>query len=147
MGKKYKVVIAGDEVDLVRPDDFENANDFWFYVALHGTDQIIGEIIYDNVYRNVEYYGNIGYSIDSEYQGHGYARKALTLLVGLLKETNKNHKLITTVFVDNVPSFKTMINFGAHLVCYRTMEEKYIIEKNNGYSNKYAVFEYNIKSK
>lgn len=147
MEKKYKVVATDNEIDLVRPDGFENDDDFWFYVALHGTDQIIGEIIYDNVYRNVEYYGNVGYSIDNGYQGHGYARKALALLVKILNATNQKHKLIINVYVDNMPSIKTAMNFGAKLVCYKAMNEKYIIEKNSGYSNVYAVFEYDVKSK
>lgn len=143
MEKKYKVVISGEEIDLVRPDGFEDDEDFWFYIALHDTDTIIGEIIYDDKYRDVEKYGNIGYSINVKYQGNAYARKALDLLKKVLE--GKKEKMIMNVFDGNVASYKTALNFGAKLIRRGSLPEKYVLDKQVGYSNNYCVFEYDLK--
>ena len=142
MEKKYKVVISGEEIDLVRPDGFEDDEDFWFYITLHDTDIVVGEIIYDDKYRDVEKYGNIGYSINDKYQGNAYAKKALKLLKQVL--AGKKEKMIINVFEGNIASYKTAINFGAKLVRKKTLPEKYVLDKNSGYSNSYFVFEYEI---
>lgn len=145
MRKKYKVVISGEEIDLVKPDGFEDDEDFWFYITLHNTDIVIGEIIFDDKYRNVELDGNVGYTIDSKYNGHGYAKKALDLLKKVL--IGKKDKMLINVYEGNEASRKTAINFGAKLVKKGIKEDKYIIDKNGGYSNSYMVFEYDLKVK
>lgn len=145
MRKKYKVVISGEEIDLVKPDGFEDDEDFWFYITLHNTDTVIGEIIFDDKYRNVELDGNVGYTIDSKYNGHGYAKKALDLLKKVL--IGKKDKMLINVYEGNEASRKTAINFGAKLVKKGIKEDKYIIDKNGGYSNSYMVFEYDLKVK
>lgn len=144
MKKKYKVVISGEEIDLVKPDGFEDDEDFWFYITLHNTDTVIGEIIFDDKYRNVELDGNVGYSIDNKYNGHGYAKKALDLLKKVL--IGKKDKMLINVYEGNEASRKTAINFGAKLVRKGIKPDKYIIDKKGGYSNSYMVFEYDLKS-
>lgn len=144
MQKKYKVVISGEEIDLVKPDGFEDDEDFWFYITLHNTDTVIGEIIFDDKYRNVELDGNVGYSIDNKYNGHGYAKKALDLLKKVL--IDKKDKMLINVYEGNEASRKTAINFGAKLVRKGIKPDKYIIDKKGGYSNSYMVFEYDLKS-
>ena len=61
MSKEFDVVITDGQIDLVRPFGFDNdEEDYWFYITLHNTNIIIGEIIYDDIYRDIEKYGNIG---------------------------------------------------------------------------------------
>lgn len=142
MAKQYNVVISGDDIDLVRPYGFDD-NDFWFYIALHDTDTLVGEIIYEDEYRDVESYGNIGYSIDKKYRGNGYAKKALKLMKQVLE--GKKDKMIINMFEGNVASYKTAVNFGAKLVRRGTLPEKFVLDKSEGYSNNYYVFEYDLK--
>lgn len=144
MSKKYKIVVSGKEIDLVKPDGFEDDDDFWFFITLHNSDVVIGEIIYDDKYRNVYMDGNIGYTIDSKYNGHGYAKKALDLLKEVL--TGKKQKMLINVYEGNEASRKTAINFGAKLIRTGIRPEKYVIDKK-GYSNSYMVFEYDLKTK
>lgn len=144
MNKKFEVAITDGVIDLVRPFGFESdsEDDFWFYITLHDTDIIIGEIIYDDTYRNVEKHGNIGYCIYKNYQGHNYAAKALTLLKKILE--GKKEKMIINIFEDNIASIKTATSFGARLVKKGTLEEKYVLDKENSYSYNYFVYEYNL---
>lgn len=76
------------------------------------------------------YDGHVGYSIDEEYQGHGYAYQACLLLKG---EVDCDH-LIITCDPDNIASLKTIQRLGceyietksipAHLKKFFTKEEK-----------------------
>ena len=95
-----KIVITDGEIDLIRPEYEEDSDSFWFDIYLHGTNTRIGEIIYDDEWRNQELYGNIGYSIISRYNGHNYARKALELLKQLL--IGKKDKMIFNIFDGNI---------------------------------------------
>ena len=144
MNKKFDIVITDGVIDLVRPFGFdpENEEDYWFYITLHNTDIIIGEIIYNDTYRDVEKHGNIGYSIYKSYQGHNYATKALILLKKILE--GKKEKMIINVFEDNIASIKTAVNFGARLVKSGTLDEKYVLDKENSYSYNYFVYEYKL---
>lgn len=142
MSKEFDVVITDGQIDLVRPFGFDNdEEDYWFYITLHNTNIIIGEIIYDDIYRDIEKYGNIGYSIYKSYQGNNYALKALILLKKILE--NKKEKMLINVFEDNIASIKTATNFGAKLIKKGTLDKKYVLDKSCC-SNKYLVYEYKL---
>ena len=137
-----KIVITDGEIDLIRPEFEEDEDSFWFYIYLHDTNTIIGEIIYDDEWRNQELYGNVGYSINSAYNGHNYARKALELLKQLL--IGKKEKMVLNIYDGNVASIKTAEKFGAKAVRYGKVPEKYNLGKHTGYDGSYTVFEYVI---
>ena len=52
--------------------------------------------------------------------------------------------MIINVFEDNIASIKTAVNFGARLVKSGTLDEKYVIDKENSYSYNYFVYEYKL---
>lgn len=60
---------------------------------------------------NTFYGGNIGYSLLPQYRGHGYAARALRLLLPLAKKHGMEYVIITTA-PDNIASYKTIENCG-----------------------------------
>lgn len=142
--EKYRVIITDGIIDLVYPNDFEfDENDFSYFITLHNTDIEVGTILFEDFNRDINYYGNIEYKIEREYRGKGYAKRALLLLKEVLKD--KKEKMLISVFDDNIPSIKTAIKFGAKVIRKGKMPDKYILDKNSGYSNKYTIFEYDIR--
>ena len=137
-----KVVITDGEIDLIRPEYEDSEDSFWFEIYLHNTNTRIGEIIYDDEWRNQELYGNVGYSINDGYNGHNYARKALELLKQLL--IGKKEKMILNIFDGNIASIKTAEKFGAKIVRRGKIPDKYNLGKHSGYDGSYTVFEYEI---
>lgn len=91
-----------------------------FLERVHPTKQVpwmydVYEIIEENdcvghiVYRygtddQLKYSGHIGYTIDEEFRGHGYAYKALEELLGLIEKK----EVIITCDLDNIASRKTI---------------------------------------
>ena len=137
-----KIVITDGEIDLIRPEYEDSEDSFWFDIYLHDTNTRIGEVIYDDEWRNQELYGNVGYSINDEYQGHNYARKALELLKQLL--IGKKEKIILNIFDGNIASIKTAEKFGAKIVRYGKIPRKYNLGKHSGYDGSYTVYEYKL---
>lgn len=70
------------------------------------------------------YLGHIGYRIHSEYRGHGYAGKALKLLIPLMRREGLSHPVITTD-VGNAASRKTCLRAGCVLERVVPVPEKY----------------------
>ncbi len=60
------------------------------------------------------YLGHIGYRIEAEYRGHGYAARACSLMMPLLQQMQMRSIVITTD-VDNIPSRKTCEKLGCVL--------------------------------
>ncbi len=58
------------------------------------------------------YYGNIGYRIKPQYQGHGYALNAVRLLLTVARDYRQEY-LIITVSPDNPASERTIEKSGA----------------------------------
>ncbi len=85
-----RIIIETDgEIDLTIPKDFEEYDNI-FDIYLHGTDEYIGNIWFDEGSdpELVKYYGNVGYEIKKEYRGHHYALKALKLIKKVMLEDN-----------------------------------------------------------
>jgi len=70
----------------------------------------------------VLYRGHIGYSVEPEFRGHGYAARACCLLLPLALQHGIN-PLWITCNPDNVPSRKTCERLGAELVETVTVPE------------------------
>lgn len=102
--------IEGENVDIRELTKNKSTN---YYIYLHGTDTIIGEISYRG-YHIRKTLGDIGYEIYEEYRGNGYAYEALCLLGGKLKEDDIDDFWISTT-IDNIPSKKTIEKYGGEL--------------------------------
>lgn len=124
----YEVAITDGEIDLITPKGFEYDNDFFFDIALHNTTILIGEINYEDKYREVDYMGNVGYSIFKDYRGNHYATKALNLLKELLIKAEKN-EIVLSIAPDNKASQNTAKNFGAVHICDRQIPKNNVLCK------------------
>lgn len=60
------------------------------------------------------YLGHIGYRIEAEHRGHGYAARACQLMLPLLQRLRLESVVITTN-VENLPSRKTCLRLGCAL--------------------------------
>lgn len=73
--------------------------------------QEVGRIVYRlGTNQQLCYCGHIGYTIDKEYRGYGYARMAMSLLFDILKNRNI-HEVILSCEKDNIASLKTIEHF------------------------------------
>lgn len=85
---------------------FENYN-----IALAGTERFIGSVrvVYDDMRNNM--YGNIGYGLNRDFQGHGYMLQALEILREPMLQKGLERPILT-VEPDNKPSVRTIEKFG-----------------------------------
>lgn len=76
----------------------------------------IGEINLRIGYTDGLYYGGqIGYGVDEQHRGHGYAEKACRLLTPVIRAHGMKKVLITTS-IDNTASWRTCEKLGAKLI-------------------------------
>lgn len=61
------------------------------------------------------YNGHIGYEIDPEFQGHGYARRACELVLEVARFHGMS-RLYITCAEDNAPSYRTIEKLGGSLL-------------------------------
>lgn len=119
-----RIIIETDgEIDITIPKDFEEC-DNRFDIYLHNTDENVGRIWFDENENfesdRVKYYGNVGYWIKKEYQGHKYALKALYLIKKVMLEDDVKTMLFS-ILPKNKPSRTTVERFGAHILCHRNI--------------------------
>lgn len=89
-----------------------SANISWDYdiydICLHQNRNPIGRIVLRNGSDEALHYcGHVGYHIEPEYRGHGYASLALKELMKVAKARGKE-KLIITCDKENIASQKTI---------------------------------------
>ena len=91
-------------------------------ICIHGIKTKIGSIEFR---KKDVVYGDIGYYINEEYQGHGYAYEATCLLLKFLFQNGiKDVKI--RAFISNIPSIKTIEKLGTNgLTLDRTVEDNY----------------------
>ena len=102
--------VEGKNVDIKELTKNKSTN---YYIYLHATDTIIGEISYRG-YHVKKTLGDIGYEIYEEYQGNGYAYEALSLLGEKLNQDGIDDFWIATT-IDNIPSKKIIEKYGGVL--------------------------------
>lgn len=89
---------------------------YMYYITLHKSQDIIGEIdIRIGYNENIFYGGHIGYEIDEAFRGNGYASKACNIV----KQVGLGHgmdKFIITCNPENISSRKTCEKIGAKLL-------------------------------
>lgn len=101
-------------IDIYFEEESSDEIESFYYLTISGEKQKIGRI---NI--NWELYdpmlGNVGAELDSNYRGHRYSLQALHLLKNLMIEKGLT-KPIFTARPDNIPSIKTIENFGGKLI-------------------------------
>ena len=114
--------INGQKIDLVldkttKGDPAKNWVPACFYnIVLHGTNQVVGVIdarIGSN--ENLYYGGHIGYTVNEEFRGHGYAVEAVELVKQVFI-LNEMHKVYITNNLDNKASIRVCEKAGAKFI-------------------------------
>ncbi len=101
--------LSDGEIDIYT-ESFASGNGIRGEIYLHGEKTSIGFIEYRGN-ETSEWFGDIGYGINTPHQGHNYAYKALVLMSKLIQDKGIENIYITT-YDDNIPSQKTIEKFG-----------------------------------
>lgn len=124
---------SDDTLDLILTDDDVRdelcgiTDGYMFHLYLHRTKRYVGYVSLRMGESPALYYlGHIGYRVEREYRGHGYAQRACRLLKPLLKELGLCSVVITTD-TDNLPSRKTCEALGCVLERVAPVPEAYRI--------------------
>lgn len=81
-------------------------------LGIYFNKRLIGKIKVSNIVYGVFKSGIVGYSIDKEYEGKGFMREALKLVLKYSKDYLDLHRIEASVLVDNEKSKKVLINTG-----------------------------------
>ena len=109
--EKFKLIppiIVGERIGLKNLGDNICEE---YLIVLNDTDKVIGSITYRGHHFS-NFLADIGFTINPEYRGNGYAYEALCLLSDILYDNNIKDFWITA-FKANTPSIKTIIKYGA----------------------------------
>jgi predicted acetyltransferase len=113
--------LPDDPVTLVEEQDIpaDSRNSYvpsvLYGIELHG--QRIGDCdLRLGMNEELYYAGNIGYNIQKEYRGHGYAYEACRILFRLARTKYHMEELIITCSPDNLASKKTLQKLGGQLL-------------------------------
>ena len=118
--RRQRPLYYNDEIELRLSEAGESSlngvrDSFVFDIHLRGKRDAIGYIsLRLGESPELYYLGHIGYRIEARYRGHGYAGKALKLLMPLMQREGLCHAVITTD-VDNLPSRQTCVKLGCVL--------------------------------
>ena len=116
-----KTLYSDGEIDLsLSPGGFLESGDgvrdgYTFDICLRDQRKPVGYIsLRLGESPQLYYLGHVGYRVHAEYRRHGYAGKALKLLIPLMRQEGLRHPVITTD-VTNEASRKTCLNAGCVL--------------------------------
>lgn len=119
--KRRKVLYTDGQMDLLLAQaglrDMPNGirDGYTFDICLRGHRHPVGYISLRLGESPALYYlGHIGYRIQAVHRGHGYAARALMLIIPLMVQEGLLHPVITTN-IDNLPSRSTALKAGAVL--------------------------------
>lgn len=122
---------SDDEVDLCLTDDVVRdelcgiRDGYVFYIYKRHTRRYLGYVSLRLGESPALYYlGHIGYRIEQEHRGHGYAARACRLIKPLIRHLGLKSVVITTD-VDNIPSRKTCEALSCVLERIAPVPEKY----------------------
>ena len=109
-------MVEGVKVDLYKTL-LDDGYCYDYKICLHGTKTVVGHVHYmgeiDKLY--IGYEGNIGYGVDDEHRGKGYASEALSLLLDKLSKDGIKQAYIAVARY-NVASHKVAQKVGGKLV-------------------------------
>lgn len=100
---------------------FMNGSSFDF--GIFKDNNFIGKIKISNVVNGVFKNGIIGYSIDKDYEGKGYMREAVNLVLKYAKEELDLHRIEASILIDNSRSMGVLNSCGFREV---GLNEKYL---------------------
>ena len=116
-----KAMFYDDEIELVLSDEDVSDSEcgiedgFTFCIYPRGSRKYAGYVSLRLGESGALYYlGHIGYRIEPEFRGRGYAGKACRLITPLIERLGLESVVITTN-VDNIPSRKTCEKLGCTL--------------------------------
>lgn len=115
MSEYSEFVNTDDVVTLYRNTSISENEDLTisqaesFDIVSNATNETVGLIgyCYNNDPNYIDYGGNIKYRIKEEYRGNGYAKRALTLMIDVLK---RNTKYDQPLYVASIPSNRNFLN-------------------------------------
>ena len=105
--ESYKQLMNGTTIDL----------------GIYKDEKLIGKIKISNIVYGVFKSGIIGYSIDKDFQGKGYMKEALNLVLKYSEEELDLHRLEASVLVDNLRSKAVLTACGFNEI---GVNEKYL---------------------
>ena len=91
--------------------------------GIYSDEILIGKVKISNIVYGVFKSGIVGYSMDKDYQGKGYMKEALKLVLKYAKDELELHRLEASVLVDNERSKNVLIGCGFKEV---GLNEKYL---------------------
>ena len=97
--------------------------------GIYKNDYLIGKIKLSNIVSGVFKSGIIGYSIDKDFQGKGYMKEAVMLVLKYAKEELDLHRIEASVLVDNDRSKGVLIGCGFKEI---GLNEKYLFINGAG---------------
>ena len=96
------------------PSNFENyiQQEGRYFLCLTETDQIIGTFNISNIIRGHFHSAYLGYEIFHPYQGHGYMRLGLKLLLNEAFQELNLHRLEANIQPENIASIRLVAGAG-----------------------------------
>lgn len=117
--------LGDDVITLVRNsvlsenEDLKLSQAECFDIVLNDTKEVVGIISYRyKGYNNcIDYGGNINYRIKPDKRGNGYSKRALTLMLDILKENTKfDESLYVASSLDNKNYLKVAYECGGKMI-------------------------------
>lgn len=105
--ESYKHLMSGTGVDL----------------GIYKDEKLIGKIKISNIVYGVFKSGIIGYSMDKTFQGKGYMKEALRLVLDYAKSELELHRIEASVLTDNEKSKSVLVGCGFKEI---GLNEKYL---------------------
>jgi [ribosomal protein S5]-alanine N-acetyltransferase len=94
-----------------------------FDLGIYKDKQLMGKIKLSNIVNGVFKSGIIGYSIDKDYQGKGYMKEAVMLILKYARDELNLHRIEASVLIDNNRSKGVLIGCGFKEI---GLNEKYL---------------------
>lgn len=84
-----------------------------YYIFLkNAPDTIIGSVNFSKITHGPFSRASIGYKLDRQYQGFGYAAESCTAAIEVLFSSYKIHRIDARVAPENIPSIKVLERLG-----------------------------------
>ena len=81
-------------------------------LGIYFNSKLIGKVKISNIVYGVFKNGIVGYSIDKEYEGKGFMKESLKLVLEYAKEYLDLHRIEASVLIDNEKSKRVLISNG-----------------------------------
>lgn len=102
------------QLDLLYRRQQEAAEDcgYLFGIFLQEKDELIGTISISHIVRGVGQFAELGYSLSSEHQGHGYMTAAVRLVLTYSFRSLGLHRIQAGIIPDNISSKRVVEKCG-----------------------------------